>query len=128
MAWLLHNYFLPTLTPPSASRSEENQLRPLVPILKQYKSLLKITTRDSSVVAQYKADIYSIQRDIGRWISEAKVAVAVGELEWDSTFGNDNFGSGDEDPKEMWALDRFCDGLLTKGILVPLSKKNDSSR
>jgi ribosomal biogenesis protein LAS1 len=92
--------------------------------LKQYKKLLKITTRDASVVAQYKSDIHSVQRDLERWVSEAKVAVAVGELGWNSGPANDSFGSGDEDPKERWAIEKLCDGLLQKGALVPLSKKS----
>jgi len=48
--------------------------------------------------------------------------VAVGELGWDSG----PVAGGDEDLKEKWALDRFCDGLLEKGALVPLSKKKRS--
>ncbi|KIM84629.1 hypothetical protein PILCRDRAFT_96750 [Piloderma croceum F 1598] len=122
LSWLLHNYFLPTLNPSTASQAQATQLRPLAPILKQYKSLLKITTRDASVVGQYKAAISSVQKDIERWISEVKVAanVAVGELEWEV---NDIMGRLDEDPKERWALERLCDGLLEKGALVPLSKK-----
>jgi ribosomal biogenesis protein LAS1 len=122
---LLHNYFLPTLNPSTVSQAQATQLRPLAPILKQYKNLLKITTRDASVVGQYKAAISSVQKDIERWISEAKVAanVAVGELEWDNVQVNDIMGGLDEDPKEKWALERLCDGLLEGGALVPLSKK-----
>jgi ribosomal biogenesis protein LAS1 len=122
---LLHNYFLPTLNPSTVSQAQATQLRSLAPILQQYKNLLKITTRDASVVSQYKAAISSVQRDIERWVSEAKVAanVAVGELEWDNGQINDIMGGVDEDPKEKWALERLCDGLLEKGALVPLSKK-----
>lgn len=107
------------------SQAQATQLRSLAPILQQYKNLLKITTRDASVVSQYKAAISSVQRDIERWVSEAKVAanVAVGELEWDNGQINDIMGGVDEDPKEKWALERLCDGLLEKGALVPLSKK-----
>lgn len=125
LSWLLHNYFLPTLNPSTVSQAQATQLRPLAPILKQYKNLLKITTRDASVVGQYKAAISSVQKDIERWISEAKVAanVAVGELEWDNVQVNDIMGGLDEDPKERWALERLCDGLLEGGALVPLSKK-----
>jgi ribosomal biogenesis protein LAS1 len=123
--WLLHNYFLPTLNPSTVSQAQVTQLRPLAPILKQYKSLLKITTRDASVVGQYKAAISAVQRDTERWVLEAKVAaeVAVGELGWESGPASENLGGVDEDLKERWALDRFCDGLLQKGLLVPLSKK-----
>jgi ribosomal biogenesis protein LAS1 len=125
LSWLLHNYFLPTLNPSTVSQAQATQLRPLTPILKQYKNIVKITTRDASVVGQYKAAISSVQKDIERWVSEAKVAanVAVGELEWDSGQVNEIMGGLDEDPKERWALERLCDGLLEKGALVPLSKK-----
>ena len=58
-----------------------------------------------------------------RWISEAKVAANVAVSGLDSGPASDNLSGGDEDPKERWALDRFCDGLLEKGALVPLSKK-----
>jgi ribosomal biogenesis protein LAS1 len=71
-----------------------------------------------------------ITRDIARWISEAKVAanVIVGEVGWDASekiaeetreVNRDN----NIDVKEKWALERFCDALLEKGGLVPLSKK-----
>lgn len=126
MSWLLHNYFLPTLNPSTVSQAQATRLRPLAPILKKYKNLLKITSRDASVVAQYKGDINSVQRDLERWISEAKVAanVVVGGLGWDlSSPASENMGVGDDDPKERWALDRFCDGLLKKGALVSLSRK-----
>lgn len=115
MSWLLHNYFLPTLNPSTASQVQAVQLPPLAPILKQYKNLLKITTRDASLQTQYHADIHSAQKTIQRWVAQAKVAanVAAGDPAWD----------GDEDPKERWALDRLSDSLLEKGALAPLSKK-----
>jgi len=93
--------------------------------LKQYKKLLKIATRDASIAAHYKGGIHSVQRDLERWILEAKMAanVAVGELGWDSEPVSENVDGGNEDPKERWALDRLCDGLLEKGALVPLSKR-----
>lgn len=118
MSWLLHNYFLPTLNPstiPQASQIQLTPLRPLAPILKQYRRILKIVTRDASLQTQYKAEIRSIQREVERWISEAKVAAEVdsGGLGWDV---------GD-DSKEKPALEQLCDELMEKGILVPLSKK-----
>ncbi|KZP32371.1 Las1-domain-containing protein [Athelia psychrophila] len=115
MAWLLHNYFLPTLNPSAAAQAPAAQLQPLSPLLKQYRSLLKITTRDASVQAQHQPDIDAVQRSVQRWIGQAKVAAGAGagDLAWDE----------DEDPKERWALERLADALLEKGALVPLSKK-----
>ncbi|KAF7971829.1 hypothetical protein HWV62_19837 [Athelia sp. TMB] len=115
MAWLLHNYFLPTLNPSASTQAPAAQLPSLSPLLKQYKTLLKITTRDTSVHEKYEADILSVQRSIQRWIAQAKVAAgtSAGALAWEE----------DEDPKEKWALERLSDALLEKGALVPLSKK-----
>jgi ribosomal biogenesis protein LAS1 len=120
MSWLLHNYFLPTLNPSTTPQASQVQLtlpRPLAPILKQYRRIFKIITRDASLQTQYKAEIRSIQREVERWISEAKVAAEVvrvsGGLGWDT---------GD-DSKEKSALEQLCDELMEKGILVPLSKK-----
>ena len=116
MTWLLYNYFLPTLNPSSVSDSHPT-LRPLPPILQRYKSILKITTRDTSLKSQYKDIMLSIMKDIERWISEAQVAanVLAGDIGWE----NEMYIDG----KEKWALERLCDALLDKGALVPLSKK-----
>ncbi|KAF5356105.1 hypothetical protein D9756_004030 [Leucocoprinus leucothites] len=130
MSWLLYNYFLPTINPANASQRETPPLRPLAPVLKQYKSVLKTITRDASLRTRYKQEVNTITRDIERWISEAKVAanIIVRELSWD--MGEDlaeehKGGNRDDniDTKEKWALERFCDALLEKGSLVPLSKK-----
>lgn len=129
MGWFLHNYFLPTINP-AAPRREAPSLRPLTPVLKQYKTILKIITRDASLRTRYKQEVNTITRDIERWISEAKVAanIAVGGVGWDTgdqTTGGPQGENQDDgmDPKEKWALERFCDALLEKGGLVPLSKK-----
>lgn len=125
MSWLLHNYFLPTINPSSAAQAQPVPMRSVAPLLKHYKGLLKITTRDASLRSQYKADIASVLRDIERWISEAKVAanVAVGQFGWDTHGTSESRGTGEQDIREKWALERLCDGLLEKGALVPLSKK-----
>lgn len=122
MAWLLRSYFLPALNPSAPSQAQSTALRPLAPILKLYKSLLKITSRDTSLQKQYKAEIQAVQRDIERWVAEGKVAakIIVGDLGWDS---RTSFDTLEDDHKERWALERLCDGLLEKGALVPLSKK-----
>ncbi|KAF9475637.1 Las1-domain-containing protein [Pholiota conissans] len=122
MAWLLHNYYLPTLNPVIAHQAL-TPLRPLAPMLKLYKSTMKIVTRDVSLVAQYKPRIINILRDIERWISEAKVAAisSTADLEYAPTQSFDD--NVDGDVKEIWALERFSDCLMEKGMLVPLSKK-----
>ncbi|KAF5377178.1 hypothetical protein D9615_006336 [Tricholomella constricta] len=124
MVWLLHNYFLPTINPSTAPDSSA-PLRPLEPILKQYKNLRKITTRDASLLTQYKPAVLSIMKDIERWIAEARVAanMATRELGWEANASEAILDSGEIDPKERWALERLCDALLQKGGLVPLSKK-----
>ncbi|KAJ6519442.1 Las1-like-domain-containing protein [Mycena sanguinolenta] len=119
MTWLLHNYFLPTINPSTVAAPQSPSLRPLAPVLKQYKSLRKIVTRDASLKSQYQQEIKTVFRDVERWIAEATVSanVAVGELGWSAS------GKGDQSAKERWALERLCDALMEKGILVPLSKK-----
>ncbi|KAK7058357.1 rRNA-processing protein las1 [Paramarasmius palmivorus] len=99
-------------------------LRPLSPILKQYKDLLKLTTRDASLKSRYKQSVQTIYKDIEKWIAEAKVAANVmsGELGWTTSGIADN-AEGEQDPRERWALEILCDALLEKGGLVPLSKK-----
>ena len=115
MAWLLQNYWIPTLNP-STALVQAKPLRPLLPILKQYKTLMKTITRDASLKNHYMPSIQALYRDVGRWISEARVGtnLAAGESGWES---------GMDDVKEKWALERLCNALLEKGVLVPLSKK-----
>ena len=62
-------------------------------------------------------------RDIERWIAEARVAanVSLSEVGWQSS--HNYVPVLDQDAKDRWALEQFCDGLLEKGALVPLSKK-----
>jgi ribosomal biogenesis protein LAS1 len=119
MQWLLNNYFLPTLNPSSVPHLRGPHLRPLLPLLKQYKTLLKLTTRDTSLKERYRPKIRSVLREIERWIAEAKVSVM--DFDWDE---EKKAASEDLDIKDKWALHRLCDGLLEKGALVPLSKKS----
>ncbi|KAI0639041.1 Las1-domain-containing protein [Trametes polyzona] len=121
MAWLLHNYFLPTLNPSSPGTAPSQPLRPLAPLLKQYKTLLKATTRDATLRVQLRGDITKATREVERWIAEAKVASAAasGAVGWE-----DAYPDGDEeDARERWALDRLAEALIQRGALVPLSKK-----
>ena len=124
MNWLLQNYFLPSINPSLPQPSQAQPLRPVTPLLKQYKNLLKITTRDASLRTQYKTDITRVLRDIERWVAEAKVAadVSAATIEWDI---DSSEGSSEEDGREQWALERFCEALLEKGGLIPVSKKYD---
>ncbi|KAM5532761.1 hypothetical protein V8D89_013558 [Ganoderma adspersum] len=121
MVWLLNNYFLPTLNPAAPSGGPAPPLRPLAPLLKQYKTIMKATTRDATLHVQYRGEITKIMREVERWIAEAKVASAsaTGGVSWE-----DGQEDGDEeDVQEKWALDRLADVLVEKGMLVPLSKK-----
>lgn len=120
MSWLLHNYFLPTINPFSAPQQVARPLRSLTPVLKQYKGLMKIVTRDASVTGQYRLDIVTVMKDIERWIAEAEVVagLAVQEEGWEPSQSNDSSSA-----KERWAIKRLCDSLLEKGALVPLAKK-----
>ena len=121
MAWLLHNYFLPTLHPVVAPAQEAAPLRPLAPLLKEYKGTMKLVTRDVSMVAQYRPRIVALLRDTESWLAECRVAAsgAAGEgSTWRTTAQ-----APEGDAKELWALDRLCDCLFEKGVLVPLSKK-----
>jgi len=125
MSWLLHNYFLPILNPNDAQvNPSPTPLRPLAPILKKYKSVMKTITRDASLVTSYKPLLTALFRDVERWISEGKVAanMAIGEVGWASS-SNVEGDVADADPKEIWALETFVDLLAEKGTMVPLSKK-----
>ena len=125
LTWLFHHYFLPTLSPSTdRPHSARLHLRSLDPTLKQYKHLLKVTTRDASLRSQYQMEIAKLLRAVERWIAGARVSanVAAGELSWDIGGAQDDAGD-DTYGKERWALEQFCDALLQKGVLVPLSRK-----
>jgi len=117
MAWLLHNYYLPTLNP-TRELAPASPPRPLLPILKSYKDIMKTITRDVALLPRHRPKLITVLRDLERWIAECKVAanVAVGEL---------GYAIGDADFKEIWALESLCDGLVANGMLVPLSKKSE---
>jgi ribosomal biogenesis protein LAS1 len=91
-----------------------------------------------------------VLREIERWLAEARLAAAVhthasefasSSLSYRGRHagepvvaavvdnGDDDDGDGDVDdeepePREAWALDRLCDALLVKGVLVPISRKS----
>jgi ribosomal biogenesis protein LAS1 len=116
MSWLLHNYFLPTISPVNQSVTDRITLSPVSQLLAQYKKLLKMTNRDMSLKSQSKADLARIFRDIEQWILEAKVAASM--VEFDIETPND-----EEDEKERWALEQLCEALIARGGLVPVSKR-----
>ncbi|EMD41590.1 hypothetical protein CERSUDRAFT_41872 [Gelatoporia subvermispora B] len=123
MTWLLHNYFLPTLNPSAPPPSRSASTRPLAPILNRYKTLLKATNRDASLLTKLRPEMTKILRDIERWVAEAKVAAtaSAGELDWDAS--RELHSPDEADWRERWALEKLCDALVEKGALVPLSKK-----
>ena len=122
MAWLLHNYFLPTLNPAAPPTVPSAPLRPVAPLLKRYKALLKATTRDATLHTQLRGEIAQATRAIERWLAEAKLAAPSGPA-WDDTDADGDGDDGAEDARELWALDRLADALLERGALVPLSKR-----
>ena len=122
MTWLLHNYFIPALNPTAPPPVKTPSLSPLTPLLTEYKNLLKLTTRDTSLRTQYKPEITKVLRNIERWIAEAKLAANVaGAIGWDDPRAEDE--DEVDDGREVWALHRLSDFLLDKGGLVPVSKK-----
>lgn len=119
LTWLLHNYFIPTISPALASSQTTIQLSPVEPILQRYKSLVKATSKDVTLQRKKAADFDKVFRDLERWIGEAKIA----------SWGAMNLSVVDDDEddwKEGWALDRLCEALLGRGGLVPVSKKKRS--
>lgn len=85
---------------------------------------MKIVTRDASLALQYKSTIGGLFKDIERWIAEAEVVanISMDVVGWESHQNTENVAA-DHDVKEKWAMERLCDELLSKGGLVPLSKK-----
>jgi ribosomal biogenesis protein LAS1 len=123
MTWLLHNYFLPIISPPTDNPEEVLPLRPLTPSLIEYKNAMKIIIRDVSLASQQKHKVIALIRDLERWIAESRVtANSVVEDSWTHIqFPGSPMTASD--PKEIWALEKFCDKLSEQGRLVPLSKK-----
>ncbi len=140
----MHNYFLPTLNPSPAQGAHSPSIRPVEPLLRRYKNLLKTVSRDATLRARHAADISGVLREIERWLAEARVAASVHASEFASSLsyrgrnagepvvavvvnGDDDDGDGEDEepePREAWALDRLCDALLVKGALVPISRKS----
>ncbi|KAI6044526.1 Las1-like-domain-containing protein [Pisolithus marmoratus] len=121
LLWLFHNYFQPTLNP-SAPQPPSSTLRPIAPLLKSYKQLMKTVTRDASLRKRQQGDIDAVMRDIERWIAEAMVSadLANNAITWGFDEDSENHRG---DTKERAALEPLCDALLDVGALVPLAKK-----
>ena len=120
MSWLLHNYFLPIISPPTRNTEEVVSLRPLTPGLLKYKNTMKIMIRDVSLASHQKHKVIALIRDLERWIAESRVAA---NFVMEESWTHIQFSNSPSDPKEIWALEVFCDKLAEKGLLVPLSKK-----
>jgi ribosomal biogenesis protein LAS1 len=127
------------------AHSSSHPIRPVEPLLRRYKTLLKTISRDASLRARHAADISGVLREIERWLAEARVGAALraNGSEFASSLsyrgrhagepvvaavvdnGDDDEGDDEEpEPREAWALDRLCDALLVKGALVPISRKS----
>ncbi|KAF8526244.1 Las1-domain-containing protein [Hysterangium stoloniferum] len=109
MSWLLRNFFLPTLSPNSGGETVQTMPSSLQPTLLQYKQLLKSTIRDASLKNSSKPELLRILQAFELWISEARVAA--------STITFDVQSSEDDDEKEKWSLEQFCEGLIGRGGL-----------
>ncbi|KAI6129295.1 Las1-like-domain-containing protein [Pisolithus croceorrhizus] len=121
LSWLFHNYFQPALNP-SAPPPRSAALRPVAPLLKSYKQLMKTVTRDASLRKRQQGDIDVVMREIERWIAEAMVSadLANNVITWGFDEHSENYRS---DTKKRAALEPLCDALFNIGALVPLAKK-----
>ena len=100
-------------------------MRPIAPLLKSYKLLMKTVARDGSLRKQHQDEIDTVMRHIERWITEAKVSaeLAVNPLGWGF---DDNSAAARVDMKEKWALELICNALLERGAIVPVSKRSET--
>ena len=85
---------------------------------------MKIVIRDVSLASQQKYKVITLIRDLERWIAESRVAAnSIAEESW-TRIQSSSSPITSSDPKELWALENFCDKLSERGMLVPLSKKS----
>lgn len=85
----------------------------------EYKALMKLQTNDSSLISRQQADLNRILRNVERWISETKLALAGSAFDFDGP----GEGSDGEDWREALVMDHLCDSFLVKGGLLRVSKK-----
>lgn len=121
LTWLLHNYFLPSLSETSTSSSQSSQTNQLQAIrlsLKQYKSISKTVSRDASLQSEYADELAKAIRDIERWAGETRIAFSA-DNSFDLAIADHDRSEG-----ERWALNCLCDALIERGALVPVSSKS----
>lgn len=116
MSWLLHNYFLPTLSPLSQPTRPIVPLSPISPLMTQYKQLMKSITRDVSLKSRSGTELNKTLRAFDNWVSEAKVAASMVTFDVESNVE-------EEEARERWAIEQVCDALIGRGGLVPVSKR-----
>lgn len=111
---------MPTLSPTYQEQAPAAvKLSPISPLLKRYKSVMKVITRDASLSNQYKPEVRDIFRSVERWIGEAKIAAT------SAIFNGWGAEQSDEASREneRWAMEQLCEALTEKGGLVPTSVK-----
>ncbi|KAG8884687.1 rRNA-processing protein las1 [Tulasnella sp. 332] len=119
LAWLLRNYFIPTIHPtPSVEVQPTMVLPSFAPLLQEYKALMKLQANDSSLIHRQRDNLNRILRNMERWINETKLALR-------GSFGFQGIDEGNnvEEQSEGLALDYLCDNMLVKGGLFRVSKK-----
>ncbi|PVG00284.1 Las1-domain-containing protein [Serendipita vermifera] len=114
LLWLESNYFQRILFQSSAPTSIQS-LKPLEPLLKQYKFLMKQVLRDSSLRRELGEKINASLRSFDLWISEAATAA------W-------SMWEADTNERNEWALEKLAQGLADVGGLVPVAKKKQPTR
>jgi ribosomal biogenesis protein LAS1 len=126
-SWLLHNYFIPMTTSSYNGQDlhiPEIRLPPISPILKRYKAVMKLATRDASLIPQYREELSHLRRSIERWIGDAQIAFSSSIVgKWDADQAED----ADEE-RERWALERLCSALTERDGIVPTSVKSVKSQ
>ncbi|KAH7104697.1 Las1-domain-containing protein [Auriculariales sp. MPI-PUGE-AT-0066] len=108
LQWLLHHYFMPTLSLQDANDRLSAQLASIEPELKAYKELAKRLAQDESLRSTLKPELDRIYAHVEKWLGEARI-VATG-------------ASDDSESLELAALEELAAALLGKGGLVPLAK------
>ncbi|KAF8321616.1 Las1-domain-containing protein [Clavulina sp. PMI_390] len=113
LTWLLNNYWLPTVAPANLEDAPPPVIPPVLPLLKEYRSLMKSIARDASIKGVKKGDIARMHRDLERWVGETKVS-----------YGMDSGQMGMDDEGEKFAIEKLCEELVESGYLVSISKKS----
>lgn len=109
--WLYTHYWLPLLSPsPSSSSLPPLPLDTLRPSLTAYKSLLKLSVRDTSLASRSKNDLLKVYKEIEKWVVE-------------NALGGKGGGRKEETARRR-ALEGVVEALVGEaGGAVPLGKK-----